>query len=141
MTDKQLAVFPCRLRILSSCIFIDDGKNCSIDIIVDDGILKQNTPLVIQVGKGLIDIGILKTMKVDGTIVCQATHGQKVCINVDDEKGDKKMYGRRFDCTTPIMSKINRQSVDACKTHFRNDLGKDDWRLMKFLKEDIFCFQ
>ena len=137
--EKQLAVFPCRFHILSPHIFHDCGINF-IDIIIDEGMLKQNTPLVALVGDMLIDIGTVNTMTADNMSVQCATHSEKVRIGIDISRGDKKMFGRRFDHTTPIVSKITRQSIDACKTHFRNDLSKDDWRLMKTLKEDIFCF-
>lgn len=32
------------------------------------------------------------------------------------------------------MSKISRKSIDLLKEHFREDLSKDDWRLVVKLK-------
>ena len=34
-----------------------------------------------------------------------------------------------------LVSKINRASIDACKNYFRDDLQKDDWKLMIELKK------
>lgn len=33
-----------------------------------------------------------------------------------------------------LVSKISRKSIDLLKEHFRDDLSKDDWRLVVKLK-------
>jgi len=48
--------------------------------------------------------------------------------------GDKKLLGRHFLVTDELVSKISRESIDAVKTYFRDDLSKADWQLMKDLK-------
>jgi len=45
------------------------------------------------------------------------------------------MFGRHFDEKDILVSKISRQSIDACKDHFRDDLLKTDWQLMVELKK------
>lgn len=49
--------------------------------------------------------------------------------------GDKKLYGRHFDEKDELVSKISRESIDACKNYFREDLSKDDWKLVMSLKK------
>lgn len=44
------------------------------------------------------------------------------------------MYGRHFDHTDPLVSSISRQSIDALKTHFADEMKKEDWRLVIRLK-------
>lgn len=45
------------------------------------------------------------------------------------------MYGRHFDDSNQIVSIISRDSIDALKTYFKDDLNKDDWKLVIQLKK------
>jgi len=45
------------------------------------------------------------------------------------------MFGRHFDETDMLVSRISRESIDACKNFFRDDLQKPDWQLMIELKK------
>lgn len=40
------------------------------------------------------------------------------------------MFGRHFDATNQIASIINRDSIDALKQYYKDDLNKDDWKLV-----------
>ena len=44
-------------------------------------------------------------------------------------------YGRHFDDTNQIASILNRDSIDALKQYFKDDLNKDDWKLVIQLKK------
>ena len=57
-----------------------------------------------------------------------ARKGDEVCVKIDAVPGTIKMYGRHFDDTDIIMSKITREGIDVCKQYFR------DWMLMRELK-------
>ena len=60
-----------------------------------------------------------------------ARRGQEVCVKIASVPGEApKTFGRHFDETDFLVSKINRASIDACKNHFRDDLQKDDLKLM-----------
>ena len=37
-----------------------------------------------------------------------------------------------------FVSKITRESIDHCKSVYRNDINKNGWRLMKEIKDIIF---
>ena len=64
--------------------------------------------------------------------------GEGVCIiKVGAMGGDKKQLGRHFEVTDQLVSKISRESIDATKQYFRENLTKSDWKLMKKLK-DVF---
>jgi hypothetical protein len=46
------------------------------------------------------------------------------------------LYGRQFDHSSGnLCSLLDRKSIDALKEHFRNDLAKDDWKLVMKLKK------
>ena len=61
--------------------------------------------------------------------------GQEVFVKIDPAGQDKKALGRHFDETDILISTIRRESIDAVKTYFRDDLTKADWKLMKEFKE------
>ena len=75
-----------------------------------------------------------------------------MCIKIESPGGDApKMFGRHFDEKDIVISKvgsfeimlslkifsfqISRESIDACKDWFRDDLQKSDWALMVELKK------
>ena len=75
-----------------------------------------------------------------------------MCIKIESPGGDApKMFGRHFDEKDMVISKvsclkmifflkmfsfqISRESIDACKDWFRDDLQKSDWALMVELKK------
>jgi translation initiation factor 5B len=45
------------------------------------------------------------------------------------------MYGRHFDDKSQICSLITRDSIDALKEFFRDDMQDDDWRTCIKLKK------
>ena len=78
----------------------------------------------------------------------------QVCIKIEAPGGDApKMFGRHFDDKDLLMSRvsdffaivvscknnfclqISRESIDACKDYFRDELTKSDWGLMVELKK------
>jgi len=52
-------------------------------------------------------------------------------INIGDSP---KMFGRHFTETSVLMSKITRESIDVAKNYFRDELSKNNWRLIINLK-------
>lgn len=64
-----------------------------------------------------------------------ARKGEEICIKIENCGGDApKMIGRHFEETDQLVSHISRESIDACKEYFRDDLQKSDWQLMIELK-------
>jgi translation initiation factor 5B len=130
---KHIAIFPCRVRILPDCIF-NTRDPIVIGVHVDEGQIKQGTTLCIP-SKGFLQIGVVASLEFDGQPVPVGRKGQDVCIKIEAVGGDKKMYGRHFDDKDILVSQISRKSIDACKAYFRDDLGKEDWKLMIKLKK------
>ncbi|XP_043926918.1 eukaryotic translation initiation factor 5B isoform X2 [Protopterus annectens] len=131
---KHIAVFPCKLRILPQFIF-NSRDPIVMGVSVEAGLVKQGTPLCVP-SKNFVDIGIITSIEMNHKPVDSARKGQEVCIKIDPIPGESpKMYGRHFEATDFLVSKINRQSIDALKNWFREEMQKSDWQLIVELKK------
>jgi hypothetical protein len=55
---------------------------------------------------------------------------------IEQGKGDQQIvYGRHFDHTSQIVSKMTRESIDKLKANFKDDLSEADWKLVVKLKK------
>lgn len=131
---KDIAVFPCKLKIIPQFVFNSrDPIVCGV--IVEAGIVKVGTPMCVP-SKEFINVGIITSIESNHKPVDTARKGQEVCIKIENVPGETpKLFGRHFDETDFLVSKISRQSIDACKNYFRDDLLKSDWQLMVELKK------
>eukprot|EP00057_Strongylocentrotus_purpuratus_P023372 XP_011677846.1 PREDICTED: eukaryotic translation initiation factor 5B [Strongylocentrotus purpuratus] len=131
---KHIAVFPCKLRILSQHIF--NARNPIVmGVSVEGGIVKQGTPIIVP-SRENCEIGVVSSLELNHKMVDTARKGQEICIKIENVSGDApKMYGRHFDHTDLLVSKISRESIDAVKTYFRDELEKPDWQVMIELKK------
>ncbi|XP_041770640.1 eukaryotic translation initiation factor 5B [Anopheles merus] len=131
---KTIAVFPCKLKILPQCVF-NSRDPIVMGVMVEAGIVKEGTPITVP-SKEFTDIGVVTSIEANHKQLESARKGQEVCLKIEPIPGETpKMYGRHFDETDMLVSKISRQSIDACKDYFRDDLLKSDWTLMVELKK------
>ncbi|XP_036419288.1 LOW QUALITY PROTEIN: eukaryotic translation initiation factor 5B [Colossoma macropomum] len=131
---KHIAVFPCKLRILPQFIF-NSRDPIVMGVTVEAGVLKTGTPLCVP-SKGFVDIGIVTSIEVNHKPVDTAKKGQEICVKIEPIPGESpKMYGRHFEAVDIIVSKITRQSIDALKNWFRDEMQKSDWQLIMELKK------
>ncbi|GCB73273.1 eukaryotic translation initiation factor 5B isoform X2 [Scyliorhinus torazame] len=131
---KHVAVFPSKLRIIPQFIF-NSRDPIVMGVTIEAGLLKQGTPVCVP-SKSFIDIGIVTSIEVNHKQVDVARKGQEVCIKIEPIPGESpKMYGRHFEATDFIVSKISRQSIDALKNWFRDEMQKSDWQLVMELKK------
>ncbi|KAF5308103.1 hypothetical protein FQR65_LT00646 [Abscondita terminalis] len=131
---KHIAVFPCKLRILPQFIF-NSRDPIVMGVMIEGGVVKEGTPICVP-SKEFVDIGIVTSIEVNHKSVESARKGMEVCIKIEPIPGESpKMFGRHFDEKDFLISKISRQSIDACKDYFREDLTKPDWQLMVELKK------
>jgi len=85
---------------------------------------------------GNIEIGRVTTIELNHKAVDSARKGQEVCIKIEHFGGDApKLYGRHFDNEDLLMSRVTRESIDALKEYFRDDMIKTDWNLIIELKK------
>ncbi len=61
--------------------------------------------------------------------------GQSVCIKVENSDNPTILYGRQFDSSAELYSKISRESIDLIKQYFRDDVSKDDIKLLSKMKK------
>ncbi|KAM4560302.1 eukaryotic translation initiation factor 5B isoform 1-T1 [Odontesthes bonariensis] len=131
---KNIAVFPAKLRVLPQFIF-NSRDPIVMGVTVEAGVLKQGTPLCVP-SKGFVDIGIVTSIEVNHKSVDTAKKGQEICIKIEPIPGESpKMYGRHFEATDIIVTKITRASIDALKNWFRDEMQKSDWQLIMELKK------
>ncbi|XP_072119378.1 eukaryotic translation initiation factor 5B [Mobula birostris] len=131
---KHIAVFPSKLRIIPQFIF-NSRDPIVIGVAVEAGLLKQGTPICVP-SKNFIDIGIVTSIEVNHKQVDVARKGQEVCVKIEPIPGESpKMYGRHFEASDFLVSKISRQSIDALKDWFRDEMQKSDWQLIMELKK------
>ncbi|XP_028255485.1 eukaryotic translation initiation factor 5B [Parambassis ranga] len=131
---KHIAVFPVKLRILPQFIF-NSRDPIVMGVIVDAGVLRQGTPLCVP-SKGFVDIGVITSIELNHKSIECAKKGQEVCVKIEPIPGESpKMYGRHFEATDIIVSKITRASIDALKNWFRDEMQKSDWQLIMELKK------
>jgi len=131
---KSVAVFPCKFKVLPNLVF-NSRSPIVAGIVVEGGVVKTGTPICVP-SKGFLQIGILTSIQVNNKEVEFGRKGDEICVKIDPVPGEApKMFGRHFDETDMLMSKISRASIDACKDYFRDDLQKSDWQLMVELKK------
>ncbi|KAG6448068.1 hypothetical protein O3G_MSEX005294 [Manduca sexta] len=131
---KHIAVFPCKLKVLPQFVF-NSRDPIVAGVMVEAGIVKEGTPICVP-SKEFVELGLVTSIEVNHKQVETARKGQEVCIKIEPIPGESpKMFGRHFDETDMLVSKISRASIDACKDYFRDDLIKTDWQLMVELKK------
>jgi len=131
---RSIAVFPCKLRILPEHIFTRRDP-ITVGVKVEAGVCRTGTPICVPT-KEFIFLGILTGIQHNQKEIDSAKKGEEVCIKIEAPGGDApKMFGRHFDEKDVLMSRISRESIDACKDYFRDELQKSDWALMVELKK------
>ncbi|XP_060754859.1 eukaryotic translation initiation factor 5B [Neoarius graeffei] len=131
---KHVAVFPCKLRILPQFIF-NSRDPIVMGVNVEAGVLRTGTLLCVP-SKAFVEIGIVTGIEVNHKPVDIAKKGQEICVKIEPIPGESpKMYGRHFEAVDIIVSKITRQSIDALKNWFRDEMQKSDWQLIMELKK------
>ncbi|XP_068213213.1 eukaryotic translation initiation factor 5B-like [Palaemon carinicauda] len=133
---RSIAVFPSRLKIIPTAIF-NKRDPIVLGVNIEAGVLRTGTPLCVP-SKEFVEIGIVTSMEFDHKNVDIAKKGDEVCIKIENVPGHTpKLVGRHFEPEDMLVSKISRESINACKDYFRDDLSKTDWKLMLELKKQF----
>ncbi|CAF1323503.1 unnamed protein product [Adineta steineri] len=137
--SRHLAVYPCKLRVLPEFILNKRGK-IICGVIVEDGFIKLGTPICVP-SKEFIELGRVVSIELNHKPLDIARKNSEVCITIEPVGNEvPKIFGRDFDETDLLMSKISQESFDVVKDHFRGDMQKSDWQLMIELKEMFNIF-
>lgn len=131
---RSIAVFPCKIRIMPNNVFkTRDPIVCGVTI--DAGQLRRNTPICVP-SKDFLTVGYITSMEFNHKPVEIARVGQEVCVKIETPPGEPpKMVGRHFEETDILVSKISRESINALKDWFRDEMQKTDWHLVIELKK------
>lgn len=130
---SAIAVFPSIIKILPQHVF-NQKDPIVVGVEIVEGILKVGTPLCIPALGGL-HIGKVETIENNGREQQTARKGVSVAVKIVNEGNPNITYGRQFDATNMLYSTLTRASIDALKANFKEDLEKDDWRLVVKLKK------
>jgi len=129
---RSNTVFPCVLKILPNCIF--NKKNPLVfGVNVLEGNLHLGTPLVVPQTNTFI--GKVISIQNDHKDVLVGKKGMEVCIKVENEENPLIYFGRQFTSEFDLYSKISRESIDLIKVYFRDDISKDDIKLLSKMKK------
>ncbi len=127
-------MFPCKLRVLPNLVF-NSRSPIVCGVVVEAGVVRTGTPICVP-SKEFMDVGVCTSIESNHKEVETARKGEEVCIKIENTGGDApKMFGRHFDEKDLLVSKISRTTIDVCKQYFRDDLQKEDWKLMIELKK------
>ena len=138
--QSKFVNFPCCLRIIESCVF---NKRDPIVVGVDvlKGICRVGTQITIS-SQNYIDIGKIESIELNKKSVDVAKAGQSVAIKIQPGSTEEgmRMYGRHFDHTDELVARMTRPSIEALKEFYRDEMQKDDWRLVVELKTKLEKF-
>ena len=76
---------------------------------VEAGVVRQGTPICVP-SKGFLEIGIVTSIQANHKEVETARKGEEVCVKIEPIPGESpKMFGRHFDETDMLVSKVNQK--------------------------------
>lgn len=104
-----------------------------VGVTVTEGVLKVGTPLCIPMRESL-RIGIVQSIELNKKPV-QAARAKDGQVAVKITNDGSVSFGRHFNYEDQVCSFITRDSIDVLKTHFRDDMMKEDWQTVLKLKK------
>eukprot|EP00915_Cephaloidophora_sp_WS-2016_P001673 GHVH01002304.1.p1 GENE.GHVH01002304.1~~GHVH01002304.1.p1 ORF type:complete len:669 (+),score=150.32 GHVH01002304.1:3551-5557(+) len=128
---KKDAVFPCELSILPSAIFHKKDP-IILGVKVERGTLKVGTPLCV-LEKEVLKIGRVTALKMNDKPVEQGGVGDEVSVSIAGEPS--VLAGRHFTDEDKLTSIVTRASINCMKDYYKDEMQKDDWKLMIKLKK------
>ncbi len=129
---SSLVVFPCVLKVLPQYIF-NKKDPIVLGVEVMEGTLRLNTPLCVPSLDLLV--GRVTRMESNHKEVSSAKKGTQVSLRIVNEANPTITYGRQFDDKHALVSKISRESIDACRDFYRDEITKEDVALFVKLKK------
>eukprot|EP00968_Pinguiococcus_pyrenoidosus_P028381 scaffold7814_cov296-Pinguiococcus_pyrenoidosus.AAC.3 len=128
-----LAVFPVICKIMPQHIF-NNREPIIVGIEVVEGTLRVGTPLVIPMNE-FLPVGRVMGIENNHRSVDRLAKGQTAAVRIENAACPQMAYGRQFDATHPLTSQISRESIDALKEFFKDEITKEDLRLLVKLKK------
>jgi translation initiation factor 5B len=130
---KDIAVFPCLVKIMPNMVFNQkDPIICGVT--VEEGILKVGTPLCIP-KNGFIQVGRVTSIENNHQQVEKMGKGSQCAIQIVNEGNPGMTYGRQFNADHALYSELSRESIDALKKYFKDEMSTENWKLVVKLKK------
>ena len=84
-----------------------------------------------------LEFGMVMSIEKDKKPIDAATRlSGNVAIRIEQKRNMKEYtLGRHWSHESLFMSKLNRESIDLLKEHFRDDVPKDDLKLVVTIKK------
>ncbi len=124
-------MFPCEFKILSPEHVFHNKNPFVFGVSIVRGSLHLNTPIMAQRWNASkiatpIYLGRVDSIKSENKDIDVAKVGDKVSVRIQAD-GDQKnvQVGRSFDMTDPLISEITRDSIDALKANFEEEMKED----------------
>ena len=127
------AVFPVVLKIVQT-FRVKDPIILGVDIL--GGVLKIGTPLCVP-EKGNLIIGRVQSIEFNKKPLTEARNTTgSVAVKIQHMNSEQQGYqvGKHFEETNQVASWLTRDSIDALKEYFMDQMTLDDWKLAKVLK-------
>lgn len=124
-----MAVFPAIIKQVQA---FNKKDPLIIGVDVLEGILRVGTPICIP-SKNNIEIGVVESIEKNKQQLATArAKDGSVAIKISSVSGI--MHGKQFDLSDLLYSKLTWLSIDKLKEHYREDMLKSDWDLIRKLK-------
>jgi len=131
---KHKAVFPAIVQVDKRHIY-HTSNPLIFGAEIIDGQLRVGTPLCVP-DKDFLEIGHVASIEKDRRPMQSAHKGEKVCVKLDQNSQQTHLvFGRHFDWHNMLYSKITRESINAVKEDFKDELNKDNVALLRQMKK------
>eukprot|EP01060_Flectonema_neradi_P018613 TRINITY_DN2547_c4_g1_i1.p1 TRINITY_DN2547_c4_g1~~TRINITY_DN2547_c4_g1_i1.p1 ORF type:complete len:853 (+),score=208.00 TRINITY_DN2547_c4_g1_i1:66-2561(+) len=137
MRDQNSAVFPCVLEIIKGNVF-NKKDPIILGMKVVKGQLRPGTPLFVwktkedSKKKYPFHVGKVESAEVEHRPQKVVKAGLSAAVKI---KAEGITFGRQIEEKDVFYSEITRESLDALKESFREEMDKSDWQLCIELKK------
>ena len=132
----DVAVFPVALSIVKC---FREKNPILLGVEVAAGILKIGTPICVPAIKDEdgdpLMVGRVTSIQDNHKEVQLVKKGKQVAVKIEAIDTMPLTFGRQFNKNSSLYSHLTRQSIDALKENFKDDLVRDDWKLVIQLKK------
>lgn len=134
------ADFPCRLKVLPGYVF-NKKDPIIVGIEVLEGIVRVGTKLCVP-GQTFIELGRVSSIQDNHKDVTTASKGSSVAVKIVPENQQEShfAFGRHFEAKDEVATLMSRKAIETLKAHFKDDLSKEDWKLVVKLKKQRESF-
>eukprot|EP01006_Ploeotia_vitrea_P031337 TRINITY_DN63653_c0_g1_i1.p1 TRINITY_DN63653_c0_g1~~TRINITY_DN63653_c0_g1_i1.p1 ORF type:complete len:760 (-),score=129.30 TRINITY_DN63653_c0_g1_i1:75-2354(-) len=131
------AIFPCQLKIVKAFRAKDP---IVLGVEVADGFLRPGTPLCCFPEDGpMLHVGKVASIENDHKELPELRKGKQAAIKVIPKESTLTV-GRQFTEQDVLYSQITRDAIEALKAGFKDEMTKDDWKLVIKLKKRLKVF-